>query len=498
MSGDGAGPPRSEERPGDALRAVRLAKWQALKAAGHDPFQVTRYARTHLANAILTGYPGNDGESARVAGRVFAIRGHGQAAFIDLHDPSGRVQLHVTADEPEAFAVVEHLDLGDHVGAEGTIFKTRRGEVSLRVTRLEPLSKNLRGLPDKRHGVTDPDLRYRQRYLDLLSNPASVRTFQLRSEAVRLMREHLQAEGFVEVETPVLVPIPGGGMARPFITHHNALHRDLYLRIATELYLKRLIIGGFERVFEIGRVFRNEGVDANHGPEFTMLELYWAYVGYEEIMSLVERLVAHLCEALTGGLVLEVAGTRLDFTPPYPRVDMTSRFRELTGRDLLQLDTKERALAVARELGIAIDPALTRTQILDKLVSQVVESGLEQPTFLVHHPVDLSPLAKRRAEDPRTTERFELFCRGTELANAFSELNDPLDQRERFLAQVAERREGNDEVPELDEDFLLALEHGMPPTGGLGVGVDRLVMLLAGVTTIRDVVLFPMLRTLDS
>ncbi len=479
---------------GEAQRQARIAKWQAWRDRGQDPYRRTRFARTHLAGDIVSGHPANDGQSASVAGRILAIRGHGQAAFLDLHDPSGRVQLHVTAEAPDALALVEGLDLGDHVGAEGTVFKTRRGEVSLAVTRLVPLSKNFRGMPDKRHGLTDPDLRYRQRYVDLMTNPESVHTFQVRSAAVRLMRAHLEDEGFIEVETPVLVPIAGGGMARPFRTHHNALHRDLYLRIATELYLKRLIIGGFERVYEIGRVFRNEGVDANHGAEFTMLELYWAYVGYEEIMSLVERLLAHLCQALTGGLVLDVEGVRLDFTPPYPRIDMVERFRERTGRDLLDMDSKERALAAARDLGVRLDPGLTRVQVLDKLVSAVVERDLVQPTFLVHHPVDISPLAKRRAADPRTTERFELFCRGTELANAFSELNDPFDQRERFMAQARERDEGNDELPELDEDFLLALEHGMPPTGGLGIGVDRVAMLLAGVTSIRDVVLFPMLR----
>lgn len=486
------------ETPGESLRAVRLAKWQRLRDAGRDPFRPTRYRRTHLAAAVTGGHPANDGDAVRVAGRIMALRRHGQAAFLDLHDPSGRVQLHVTAEDPEPFELLDALDLGDHVGVEGTVFKTRRGEVSVRVTRLEPLSKNLRGVPDKRHGLTDPDLRYRQRYLDLMSNPESLRTFRVRSEAVRLIREHLHGQGFVEVETPVLVPIAGGGMARPFITHHHALRRDLYLRIAIELYLKRLIIGGMERVFEIGRVFRNEGVDANHGAEFTMLELYWAYVGYEEIMDLMEGLLVRLVREFTGGTVLTVDGVTLDFTPPFARVDMARRFQERTGVDLLQLDTKERTLTAARDLGVRLDPALTRTQLLDKLVSHVVEKELIQPTFLLHHPVDLSPLAKRRAEDPRTTERFELFCRGTELANAFSELNDPLDQRERFLAQVKERNEGNDEVPELDEDFLLALEHGMPPTGGLGFGVDRVVMLLAGATTIRDVVLFPMLRDLGA
>jgi lysyl-tRNA synthetase class 2 len=486
------------DTPGEALRAVRLAKWQRLRETGHDPFRATRYQRSHLAAAVIGGHPANEGETVRVAGRVMALRRHGQAAFLDLVDPSGRVQLYVTAESPDPFGLLDALDLGDHLGAEGTVFKTRRGEVSVRVTRLDPLSKNLRGVPDKRHGLTDPDLRYRQRYLDLLSNPDSMRVFRLRSDAVRLMRAHLEAQGFVEVETPVLVPIPGGGMARPFVTHHNALRRDLYLRIATELYLKRLIIGGMERVFEIGRVFRNEGVDANHGAEFTMLELYWAYVGYEEIMDLTEKLLVHLCRDLTGSTVLTVDGVALDFTPPFARVDMTTRFRERTGIELLDLDTKDRALQAARDLGIRLDPGLTRVQLLDKLVSHVVERELEQPTFLLHHPVDISPLAKRKADNPRLTERFELFCHGFELANAFTELNDPEDQRGRFVDQVQERSEGNDEVPELDEDFLLALEHGMPPTGGLGIGVDRVVMLLAGVSTIRDVVLFPMLRDLGA
>lgn len=489
-------PSRDGSSPGEELRAVRLAKWRALQEAGQDPFAVTRFVRSHQAAAVRQGFPANQGAVVRVAGRVMALRRHGGAAFLDVEDASGRLQWYVTRDHPEAFRWLESLDLGDHVGAEGTVFQTRRGEVSVAVTALTVLAKSLRGLPDKRHGLQDVDLRYRQRYLDLLANPETRKVFHIRSEAVRSIREFLHQEAFVEVETPVLLTLAGGAEARPFKTHHNALNIPLYLRIAMELHLKRLIVGGYERVFEIGHSFRNEGMDTRHSPEYTMLELYWAYHDYEDMMDLVERLMEHVVRAATGGTTLQVGDRRLDFAPPYPRVDLLERFHERTGLDWFQLDTREKAWAACRDLGVAVDAGASRTQILDKLVSQTVERDLDRPTFLIHHPVELSPLAKRRASDPRTTERFELFCQGTELANAFSELNDPLDQRQRFLAQQEERRAGNDEMPELDEDFLTALEYGMPPTAGLGLGIDRLVMLLADVPTIRDVILFPIMRPL--
>jgi lysyl-tRNA synthetase class 2 len=482
--------------PGDELRAVRLDKWRALREAGHDPFAVTRFVPSHSAAQIRNEFPANQGGAVRVAGRVVAFRGHGGAAFLDVEDASGRLQWYVTKDHPEAFRWLEWLDIGDHVGAAGTVFQTRRGEISVAVETLQILSKSLRGLPDKRHGLQDVDLRYRQRYLDLLANPATRMVFQRRSDAVWAIREFLHREQFVEVETPILQTLAGGAEARPFVTHHNALDLTLYLRIAMELHLKRLIVGGYERVFEIGRAFRNEGMDTRHSPEYTMLELYWAYHDYEDMMALVERLLAHTFTTVTGGTVLTVDGKAVDFTPPFPRVDLVERFRAVTGYDWFTLATRDKALEAARSLGVLVDPGASRTQILDKIVAQTVERDLIQPTFLVHHPVELSPLAKRRSLDPRTTERFELFCRGMELANAFSELNDPVDQRQRFLAQQAEREAGNDEVPPLDEDFLTALEHGMPPTAGLGLGIDRLAMLLGGVTSIRDVIWFPLMRPL--
>jgi lysyl-tRNA synthetase class 2 len=481
-------------RPVDELRAVRINKWEAQRALGRDPFRVTRYDRSHTAAAVREGYPANEGQPVRVAGRVTSIRRHGRAAFLDLVDQTGRIQLYAQAEAPEAFSVLDHLDLGDHLGAAGTVFATRRGEVSVLVTELVPLTKSLEGLPDKYHGLQDVDLRYRRRYLDLIANPEVRDTFRLRSEVVRVIREFLSGRGFMEVETPILHPVAGGAEARPFITHHNALDIDLYLRIAIELYLKRLIVGGFEQVYEIGRVFRNEGISPRHLQEFTMLELYWAYVGYEEIMALVEDLLTQVLMTVKGTLRFQVQGEAVDFTPPYARVDLVERLREKTGIDWFELTTRDLALEAARGLGIAIEPASTRTQILDKIVSQTVEPDLRQPTFLLHHPVDISPLAKRRAIDPRTTERFELFCLGREMGNAFSELNDPVDQRERFLRQLAERQAGNEEAPEPDEDFLLALEHGMPPTGGLGLGIDRLMMVVADLPSIRDAVLFPPMR----
>lgn len=485
------------DRPGQELRQVRLQKWQTLARAGQDPFAQTRYPRTHTAEEIRNAYPANAGNRVQIAGRVSAVRGHGGASFVDVRDQSGRVQLFVKAEETAAFAMLEHLDLGDVIGVSGTVFSTKRGEVSIDASEITVLAKSLRGLPDKWRGLQDVDLRYRQRYLDLLANPEVRDVFRLRTDTLRLVRAFLHQEGFLEVETPILSPLAGGGEARPFQTHHNTFDTTLYLRIAMELYLKRLIVGGFERVFEIGKAFRNEGTDARHSPEFTMLELYWAYVGYEDIMALVERMLTYVLNAVRGSLTITAGGTALDFSPPYPRVDMLTRIEERTGFNWRLVQNREDARHAAQRLGVKVDPTASWGQILDKVVAQVVEPDLIQPTFLVHHPVELSPLAKRRPDDPRTTERFELFCLGRELANAYSELNDPVDQRARFMNQAAEREAGNEEAPPVDEDYLLALEHGMPPTGGLGVGIDRLLMLLADVPSIRDVILFPTMRPLS-
>ncbi|WP_053959507.1 lysine--tRNA ligase [Sulfobacillus thermosulfidooxidans] len=479
-------------------RAVRISKLEALKARGVNPYEPTRFDATAFSQEIKEHYEQWEGQRVRVAGRIMAIRTHGRAMFLDLVDQQGKIQCHLREDivGENAFALTEFMDLGDIVGVEGTVFKTRRGEVTIEVRQYQFLSKSLLDLPDKRHGLTNVDLRYRQRYVDLLVNPEVREVFNIRSKTITYIRQFLAERDFVEVETPVLLPIAGGTEARPFVTHHNALDMTLYLRIALELHLKRLIVGGFDRVYEIGRVFRNEGISTKHNPEFTMLELYQAYTDYQGIMELVESLLSYLVTRIKGQAVIEYQGQQLDFTPPFARVDMVERLYEKTGVRWESIVSTEDAHQFAKKLGIAVDPRFDRSQVMDKIVGQVVEPDLIQPTFLWHHPVDISPLAKRDPKNPLLTERFELFVAGRELANAFSELNDPLDQRERFMRQQEQRRQGNDEVPPLDEDFLNALEHGMPPTGGLGIGIDRLVMLLTDSPSIRDVILFPTMRPL--
>lgn len=480
-------------------RQVRLSKLEHLRQRGLDPYQSTKFPVDHLSADIIDRYDELEGQSVAVAGRIMALRTHGRAAFLDVYDSRGRIQCHVTADGmgEESFQVLDDLDLGDIVGISGTVFKTRRGEVTVEAQGLQVLSKSLRDLPDKRHGLKDVDLRYRQRYLDLLANPEVRDTFRVRSETISYLRRFFDERGFIEVETPVLLNLAGGTEARPFSTHHNALDMTLYLRIALELHLKRLIVGGYDKVYEIGRVFRNEGISTRHNPEFTMLELYQAYTDFEGIMALVEAMLAGVSETLLGSTRVSYQGQVIDFTPPYARVDLVDRLRAKTGVEWRDVRSDADAHRLARQLKIAVDPALPRAQVMDKVVSVVVEPDLVQPTFLWHHPVDISPLAKRDRSNPDLTERFELFVAGRELANAFSELNDPLDQRERFLEQQRQRLAGNDETHPFDEDFLNALEHGMPPTGGLGVGIDRLVMLLTDSASIRDVVLFPTMRTLE-
>lgn len=480
-------------------RAVRLEKLADLRARGIDPYEPTVWPVDRLSEEIHADFERLAGSSVGVAGRVLAIRRHGRAAFFDLLDSAGRIQCHITEDGvgEDAFTLLDSLDLGDIVGVRGEVFKTRRGEVSVRVSGWALLAKSLRDLPDKRHGLRDVDLRYRQRYLDLIANPEVRDVFRTRSAVVAFLRRYLDERGFMEVETPVLLTLAGGTEARPFVTHHNALDLTLYLRIAIELHLKRLIVGGFDKVYEIGRVFRNEGISTRHNPEFTMLELYQAYTDFEGIMRLVEDLIGALLEHLVGGHTVSYQGITLDFGRPFARVDMVARLREKTGADWLKVASDRDAHDLARTLAVAVAPDAPRSQVLDKIVAAVIEPELVQPTFLWHHPVDVSPLAKRDPAEPRLTERFELFVAGRELANAFSELNDPLDQRERFLAQQRERLAGNEEAHPFDEDFLIALEHGMPPTGGLGLGIDRLVMLLTDSPSIRDVILFPTMRPVE-
>lgn len=480
-------------------RAVRLEKLRDLRARGIDPYEPTTWPVDRHSDEIHAQFDRLAGSEVSVAGRIIAIRRHGRAAFLDLLDSAGRIQCHVTEDGvgEDAFMLLDALDLGDIVGVQGEVFKTRRGEVSVQVRRWAMLAKSLRDLPDKRHGLRDVDLRYRQRYLDLIANPEVRTVFRTRSAVLAFLRRYLDDRGFMEVETPVLLTLAGGTEARPFVTHHNALDLTLYLRIAIELHLKRLIVGGFDKVYEIGRVFRNEGISTRHNPEFTMLELYQAYTDFEGIMRLVEDLIGALFAHLIGSSTITYQGVSLDFRPPFARVDMVARLREKTGADWLRVRSDGDARDLARTLGVVVDARAPVSQVLDKVVAQLIEPELVQPTFLWHHPVDVSPLAKRDPAEPRLTERFELFVAGREVANAFSELNDPLDQRERFVAQQRQRLAGNEEAHPFDEDFLQALEHGMPPTGGLGLGIDRLVMLLTDSPSIRDVILFPTMRPVD-
>lgn len=490
----------SESSNGYDPREVRLGKLRRLRELGVDPYRPTTYPVSHHSREIQEAFEHLEGRTVQVAGRVMAIRHHGQAAFVDLHDQQGRIQCHFRADQlgERLWQIFELVDLGDILGVSGTVFKTRRGEVTVEADSFELLSKSLRELPDKWHGLRDVDLRYRQRYLDLLVNPEVRETFAVRSQTIRFIRDFLAAKGFMEVETPVLLPLAGGTEARPFRTHHNALDMELFLRVALELHLKRLIVGGFEKVFEIGRVFRNEGISTRHNPEFTMLELYQAYVDYEAMMRLIEDMLQALLWEVKGSLVIEYQGQRLDFTPPYQRVDLEQRLYEKTGVHWQEIETTADAHRFAARLGITVDRGFYHHQVMDKIVSVLIEPELIQPTFLWHHPVQISPLAKRDPNRPHLSERFELFVAGRELANAFSELNDPLDQRQRFIEQQHQRLAGNEEAHPFDEDFLVALEHAMPPTGGLGLGIDRLVMLLTDSPSIRDVILFPTLRPLPS
>ena len=475
----------------------RRAKVDYWRSQGVDPFG-SRFFRTHSTQQVIDAFDQLDGKSVKVAGRVMAFRGHGKASFMDLHDLSGRVQIYARQDVlgDDVYNRFMQLDLGDTLGIDGVVFRTRRGEISIEVKEFTLLSKALRPLPDKWHGLKDVDIRYRQRYVDLMVNPDVRRTFILRSKIIAAMREFFDSRGFLEVETPAMHTLAGGASARPFITHHNALDMELYLRIATELHLKRLIVGGMERVYEIGRIFRNEGISTKHNPEFTSVEVYQAYADYEDMMELTESLVAHAAKAAVGGTVVEHMGQTVDLTPPWPRVTMADAVHKQTGIDFMSL-THEEARAAASRLGLEVNADATRGTCLSEAYEEHVEATLIQPTFVLDYPIDVSPLAKRRADNPELTYRFEAVCVGRELANAFSELNDPDDQRARFLAQVAQREKGDDEAHVMDDDFICALEYGMPPTGGMGLGVDRLVMLLTDSASIRDVILFPLMRPRD-
>ena len=481
------------------LRQIRRDKLTALQQAGRDPFAVTTWDQSHHAREIVEQFDQLEGQEVSIAGRIMTWRDMGKASFIDLHDASGRIQVYIRINDvgEEAYAAFGRWDTGDIIGVKGTVFRTRRGEISVHAAGLQLLSKSLLPLPDKFHGIKDTDTRYRQRYLDLIISPEVKETFVRRTRIISAIRRYLDGSGFLEVETPVLHNIAGGAAARPFITHHNALDMDMYLRIALELHLKRLIVGGFERVYEIGRVFRNEGMDTRHNPEFTLLELYQAYTDYQGMMDLTEDLIRSVAKEVLGKAKIPYGEMEIDLESPFARLSMVEAVKQYAGVDFAAVDTLEEARALAKAHHLEVEERHGKGDILNLFFEEYVEEHLIQPTFIMNHPVDISPLAKRTPEDPAYTERFELFIVGREHANAFSELNDPIDQRGRFEAQAALKAAGDEEANDVDEDFLTALEYGMPPTGGLGIGIDRLVMLLTNQHAIRDVLLFPTMKPLD-
>ncbi len=480
---------------------VRHEKLQTLQQEGRDPFRITRFDVTHHAQEIKDRFAELEEQSVRLAGRIMSKRGMGKAIFADLQDRSGRVQLYIKVDEmgEEAFADCRKLDVGDIVGVEGPVFKTQRGEISVRTRSVTLLSKSLKPLPEKFHGLTDKELRFRQRYLDLIVNPNVQENFRIRSRFISFMRRYLDGQGYIEVETPVLNTISGGASARPFVTHHNTLDIDMYMRIATELPLKRLIVGGMERVYEIGRIFRNEGMDPKHNPEFTSVELYEAYADFHRMMDLAEGIVSGAAKEILGTYQVSWMGYDIDLTPGWPRLTMIDAVKRYVGIDFGAISDDAEAVAAAKAAGVELNAAAEPTwgNALFACFDQKVEEHLIQPTFITMYPVEVSPLTKRSPADPRLTERFEFFIAHSEMGNAYSELNDPIDQRGRFLKQMEQRERGDDEAEMIDEDFLNAMEYGMPPTGGMGIGIDRCVMMLCGVDTIREVILFPTMKPLD-
>ena len=490
--------PESQVENLSEVLQVRRDKLSELQKMGRDPFKISKYDVTHHSNEVIDQYDSLEGQRVSLAGRIMSKRIMGKASFMHLQDQNGRIQAYVKRDDigTDEYKLFKTYDIGDIVGIEGFVFKTKTEEVSVHVEKLVLLSKSLQVLPEKYHGLKDVDLRYRQRYVDLIVNPEVKDAFLTRTKALKALRSYLDERGFLEVETPILNTIAGGANARPFITHHNTLDIPMYLRIANELYLKRLIVGGFDKVYEMGRMFRNEGMDMKHNPEYTAIELYQAYADYKDMMDITENVISHMAEVATGSMKINYQGTEIDFTPPWKRMTMEECVKEYAGVDFSEINTDEEALAIAREKGIEITPGMRRGEVINAFFEEFGEDKLIQPTFITHHPVEVSPLAKRNVEDPRRTDRFEAFANKWELANAFSELNDPIDQRGRFEDQVRKRELGDDEACEMDEDFINALEVGLPPTGGLGIGIDRVIMLLTNSTTIRDVLLFPTMKPL--
>ena len=495
-----ANAPAQEQDLSEILK-VRREKLAALRAEGRDPFQQTRFDVSHHAQDIKDHFDELEGIEVTVGGRLMSKRGMGKVSFCDLQDKSGRIQIYARKDEmdEEEYNRFKKYDIGDIVGVRGEVFRTQRGEMSVRAKEITLLSKSLRPLPEKFHGLQDKELRYRQRYVDLIVNPESKRNFEIRSKFVAFLRRYLDDLGFMEVETPVLSPIAGGANARPFITHHNTLDIDMYMRIATELHLKRLIVGGLERVYEVGRIFRNEGMDTKHNPEFTTCELYQAFTNLDGMMDILEGILAGAAKEILGTYQLQWLGHDIDLTPSWKRVTMADAVKEVTGADFMAIEgDNDAAVALAKSVGVDMDGVdKTWGNALYETFDQKVEETLIQPTFITMYPVEVSPLAKRSPSDPHLTERYEMFVCGCEMGNAFTELNDPMDQYERFKAQVEKRANGDDEAEMMDEDYVMALEYGLPPTGGLGFGIDRCAMMLCGTDSIRDVILFPTMKTLE-
>lgn len=475
---------------------VRRDKLKELRELGKDPYQVTSFPKTQSSEQIREQFETYEGKEVCVAGRIVSKRVMGKASFFHILDDQGKIQVYarrdVMGDEP--YAEYKKMDIGDIVGVVGEAFRTNAGEISVKAHSIQLLSKSLLPLPEKWHGLKDTDLRYRQRYVDLIVNPDVKKTFYMRSKLIKCVRDFLDEKGFIEVETPILQDSAGGAAARPFITHHNTLGIDMYLRIATELHLKRLIVGGFERVYEIGRIFRNEGMSPRHNPEFTTVELYQAYVDYKGMMELCEQLFEYCAQKVLGSTTVQFQGTEINLAAPWKRYTMVDAVKEYSGVDFASVDSDEQARELAKQAGIHFEGQPTRGELLNEAFEQKVEENLIQPTFICDYPVEVSPLAKKKADEPWLTERFELFITGREIANAFSELNDPDDQKERFLEQVKKREAGDHEANMMDDDFITALEYAMPPTGGMGIGIDRMVMLYTDSFSIRDVLLFPTMK----
>ncbi|OLS02994.1 lysine--tRNA ligase [Tissierella creatinophila] len=479
---------------------MRREKLNQLIEKGKNPFLVEKFNNTHYSSDIQDNFEELEEKEVTVSGRIMSRRGHGKVSFIDLQDSKGRIQIFAKFNilGEETYNDLDLLDLGDIVGIKGEVFKTKMGEISIKANEITIMSKSLQILPEKFHGLKDQDLRYRQRYVDLIVNPEVKETFILRSKMLKAVREYLDERDFLEVETPILSTIAGGANARPFTTHHNALDLDMYMRIANELYLKRLIVGGFDKVYEMGRMFRNEGMSPKHNPEFTNIEIYEAYADYEDMMTLTEELIAHVAEKTLGTTKINYQGVDLDLTPPWKRIDMADAIKEFVGVDFSEINTDEEARAIAKAKGIEVKDEMTRGHIISEMFEEFCESHLIQPTFVTGHPVEVSPLSKRNPDDPRKTNRFEAFINTWEIANAFSELNDPIDQRQRFEDQVKQKESGDHEAHPMDTDFINAIEVGLPPTGGLGIGIDRMIIILTNQPSIRDVLLFPTMKPIES